>query len=603
MINYMGTLQKYLSYQTDELIKKIPFWFFIILFFLVAAISNAFLIPYGPALHDSDMFIQPLWAEGFRQGLIPGFWTPFPFQQSYGGTLPAALRALWVSILEPALQLFGVEKSFVTAHMMFSYLVLPTAIASASFWSIKRYTSKTGALIAALVAAVCLHSWIYLLGCDYYLALLVIGFIFLGLRAKILNPFLDLSSRHLFLVALFSGFSLYTFRATAVFVAAYFIPFHLLVAEAKSFWNFLKNGAFASKWLSAAVFGFLIFMVLIQVRLEIFGPDFGTLAGRNLRLHAASNRNILLFIACTLWMKSRFHNFGLMHYKRAAIASIGLLIGFVPEIVFWLRLGKMPIANVMIASSEEMIQTFLNLPHAFKEMMLGEDHLRFYSGIDGNFSLILFLLVVFVVIKNSLFSRRFIHVGASVALAIVAYLKIYMSGPAETRYLYPMFPAVFIGIAWLWDEFRSKRMAISVVSILIVGTVINQINQKIHLSRKLTAENKIVVMNQVVADFRQANIHAVISDSYWNANAYTFLSQGKPTFTSTGAEWGPPEARQRAIASQRIGVLLSGSAVPDSRGIVTLLGKMFRLTPLKNVGSLKLFIGDEIQSVKASSRF
>ena len=67
---------------------------------LLCLVANYQLVPLSLAITDSDVILISLWTEWFRKS---GHWTPFMFNQGYGGTLFGTIRALWVTATDPLL--------------------------------------------------------------------------------------------------------------------------------------------------------------------------------------------------------------------------------------------------------------------------------------------------------------------------------------------------------------------------------------------------------------------------------------------------------------------------------------------------------------------
>jgi len=557
-------------------------WWVFAAFALVTVLSNALLVPEGLALHDSDALLQPLWADRLWRG---GTWSAFPFQQGYGGTLPALVRSVWALITEPLIALFPSRlPPHVTAHMIFSYMIEPLAIALTAFFALKGTVSRIGAFLAALCCAVGFHEWVYLYGNDYYMALVVMGLLFLKIKTRHENPFATMKAGELLLTGFFCGIALWTFRPTIIFMVALFTPFHLVLPE-------LRRILAARGKIERFIFWTLAAAMVLQLVIWMAGPDIGTIAGRRVRLHAGSNMRIVGALALLLWIKTRLSSLQPRHFVKAALVAAAAVTGFIPELSFMLTRPDASFGNWMTNDFGGALDTLKQLPHSLLELMTGEDHLSLYTGMDRNAPIILLVLSTFALLRGAARDRKLVPPLVIAVLAVIAYLRVYMTGPAEARYLYPLFPVIIFSIGVLWDATTKTRAARILVLLLIALNCGYQINQRRALAAFSQNSGRVHSIMETVSLMQKQDVPVVISDSYWHANAFSFVSRGKPLFASGTAEWGPPEARALALSTDLAGILLTGNTAPTADGIVTLLGKSFALSPLPSTGMFKCYRG------------
>jgi len=545
---------------------------------ITTVITNGFLVPFGLGIGDGDSAIQPLWAEQLRQGL----WSPFPFQQSYGGTFLSSIRAFFIILFEPLLKLFfDSSRANVALHMFFSYVAVPLSVGVATFFTASRYASRVGAILAALVASVSYHSWIYLFGFDYYFALLLIAFIYLFIRANLVNPFFQLSFTNLFVVGFFTGFSLYTFRPALIFATVFFIPFHLINFELKRF--FLPQDR-----LERVLLAVFFILLTIQVQLWLFGSDLGFWSLKRVRLHADSNFRLLIIAALLVWAKSKIRDIKADHLKRAGLVFLGFFVGFAPELIYYFQIGRFVGANWITSSVEQSVQTMFQLPHSFFEMMVGEDHLTVYQGLDRNFPILLFILSLYALFRKTIADKKFLPVFFAGLLAVVAYLRIFMTGPAETRYLFPLFPVLLIAIAVFWDWVRRyKTWPLGLALVLL--SVGYQVHQRYYLRQDVIETNRVEKIWKVIEEFRKADVPVVLTDTYNDGNPFTLAAGQKPYFACWYSVWGPPQAVELAKTAPRVGIL-SKNDMEHKEQVLELYDRKLRLVPYAKVEEYRLFI-------------
>lgn len=176
-----------------------------------------------PLAQAGASFLISDWAHGYLEAekLRLGDWTAFPYRHDYGGLTLGYVRALWSAGWDV---LRIVPEQPWLGHMVFSYVVEPVLMTWAILALGWRHLGRLGAIVASLIACVGFRFWIDVYGNDFYVFSFCFGALLLAWRGRLSNPFVDLSPRELFVACALSGLALYTFRASAIFVAAFFLP-------------------------------------------------------------------------------------------------------------------------------------------------------------------------------------------------------------------------------------------------------------------------------------------------------------------------------------------------------------------------------------------
>ena len=90
---------------------------------------------------------------------------------------------------------------------------------------------------------------------------------------------------------------------------------------------------------------------------------------------------------------------------------------------------------------------------------------------------------------------------------------------------------------------------------------------------------------------RGKRVGLVLSDDYWESNQYSFLSQCRPCFVSTGRKLGDPRGFELLDSARKIGVLLTGDSKLDVDGSIVLGDRRWQLIPVTRAGTRRLYLG------------
>ena len=550
-----------------------------LLFFIISFILNGFLINYGIALNNSDTVLQPLWSDGLRHFS----WSAFPFQQGWGGTTLATLRGVLVPII--GFFIPGNE-SYLYSHFIFSYCIIPTLIAVATYFAA---TAMYSPLVSTLCAAGALAfplSWVGMLGNDYYFFLIITGLLILGIKLRNPNPLPDLPLKSLFASALLIGLSLYNFRGSIIYAIVFVIPWNRQLANIKTLLRPLNL-------LEKSFFTIACILLIIQLRLDLFGPELGEIISQPIKLHSNSNFKfliIVLLIYTFIHFKSEFTK---KFQFRTISFALGLALGFLPEIINTLTHTTALSKGFMVSNSVQTVETIAAIPHSLFELLTGEDHLSPYIGLDRNFPLIFGLLGTLALAVNSIRFEKDRILGVTALLSLLAYSKIYMTGPAESRYLFPLFPVLllFPGVLLSFtSRISNTKLMTTIATAFILFNYAYQINGKVQLTKSNLITSRESEIKETLKLMGDNSLNLLLTDSYWNANILTFASQRKILATSNQGVWGPLEARKRVLSAETIALALEFRN-PDADQKIELLGEQYKLELLGRKGKLRIYSG------------
>ncbi len=547
-----------------------------VLFFLsgVTLVFHWQLIASGLGLLHSDFAPGLLVANEFRNGN----WSAFYFDMTYGGTSLGVLRAVWVSLWE---WFFANDPSaWISSQMSFTYGVCPVLMTVGTYFLACSFVSSFGAFWVGLMAAMGFHDWIIQYGNDVYFGYLFLGFILLAWRSRLNNPFLELSQVKLFLAAILCGLAAYTSRAALIYGVVFFLPWNEFISKIKNI--LIPTDRLEKILLWAAFLCFLLFLYL-----EIFGPALGTMFGRSVRLHAHPNLNFALMLLCVFLFKRYWKFISQEVFYRTLIVVLGLIVGFLPELVHWLRLGQLPPPGMGGSRNfAGFFEAFGTLPQSLMDLVCAGD------GAGRNASLVLFIGGTLCFLKGSR-QRKFIPPMMVAIFSIYAYCRIFTYTGANSRYLLPLLPVLLVAVGCFWDWVVQKKWPIFCLSLaLLFFHGVHHWNARVTLIQKLSTSQKVDRMEQVIQLFRKATVTVVLSDDYWHSNQYTFLSQLNPYFIFS-EPIGPrhPEGVRLALKETRVGILLRNGH-PLQEGVIQLAGRKWTLKYLGSVGDRELFVGE-----------
>jgi hypothetical protein len=537
----------------------------------VAIAVNFPLLKMGPALLDADNYIYPLTAERLIRF---GEWKVFPFNQTYGGNAYTWVRAGWVKLFT----LFFGEASFISAHMSFSFIVSPLIIAIFSYFMLRAYCSKSASFFVGLVAAVGFQYWSNMAGMDIYLLLPIIGALFLIIRRPYENPFFEMSLAKIGIIGVACGFLVYTFQPTLLFIVAFFAPWNFLTKE----FNRLR---FPTNKADKVFRDILLFLVGLFFYLLTFGEKIGTLAGHPIQLKAAPNLKLAILLFFVFVLLNHAKNLKNPNYiRRALILSVGFILGFLPEVFFWIHRHGIPAAwhNQGGANSLQIL-----IPR-YTELILGRTDSVPYTGILRNFPLVFFSLGLISLSFAAKKDQKWMPAVAIIILNVVAFFNISMTAPGATKYLIPVYPPLLLGAAIFFDQLKSRRLQI-IGLLLVFLTCSYQISQKWTWA---SAQNQVRIneLEKISQAAAKMGVSFVWTDDFWQSLQYSFFTQEKPIFGSVLIPWeSPPDHWITPRSEDTVGVLLTGTMAPDSSNQIKLMGRTYDLTLILKENNLSLF--------------
>lgn len=555
-----------------KIIEKLPTRTVLSLLASVTVIVNLPLLKNAPALLDADNYVYPLATERL---LRFHEWAFFPFSQTYGGMSYSWLRALWVKIIT----LMAGESVYVAAHMSFSIILSPILISLSSYFLLRTYCSKTSAFFVGLITAVGFQYWLNMSGMDVYLFLPILGAIFLILRHRYSNPFVEMPSKKLFIMGLFCGFSFYTFQPTLLFIASFFIPWEILEEDVKDLW---KAKTPIERLLKT---GILVFVALF-VAVAIFGEQWGPVklkAGPNLKLAVLL---FGIFSASRHWKKLTT-----THLRRALILASGALIGFTPEINFWIQSHGVP----PVWHRDASFPPYSALIPRYQELILGRADSVPYQSILNLFPLVFFTLGLVALVRGLRDDKRLVAPVAVVVFNVAAFFSIAMTAVGATKYLMAVYPTLILGGGVLFDQWSQRKLQAMAIGLVLL-TCADQVVQRRLWGLSTEAEYRLAVMKSIAKTASSMGVHYVWTDDYWQSLQYSFLTRQSPIFGSYKIPWDrPPRHWVDLREADRVGVLLTGMLAPDSQNEISFLDKKYKLKPVANIGNLRLYEGQRVK--------
>ena len=441
----------------------LPTWGILAFLVLVTLMTHYLLVPVGFEFLDGDFSPDVLVANEIRQGK----WSAFYFGLPYGGVVFTFIRALWVAGWEA----FSSDvNSHVTSQMTFTFLVCPALMAVGSYFLVRAYCSRFAAFWVGLLMAVNFQFLIMQCGNDVYTGFLLLGFGLLTWRASLRNPLMDLGPLLLFVASALSGLALFSSRATAYYVLAFFLPWDWFYGEVKRLCR--PRG-----WTERLLFyGGCIFMLLF-LYLEAFGPDMGEIFGKRVRVHAQPNFNYGLYLFLILELKIRWRQLWRRPIlNRFLIVGAGVFMGFSPELVHFLRLGQSPpppMADGM--KFEDMMSTVGSIPKSLQEFFAAG------PGIGENASLLIVLLGFYFLFRRSRKDQQVQPLLLVAILSVFAYCRYHTYVFATPRYLMPILPAALVSMGCFWDEMRRRGAGYLAVAVLLFSFhVAHHWNARVH---------------------------------------------------------------------------------------------------------------------------
>jgi hypothetical protein len=182
----------------------------------------------------------------------------------------------------------------------------------------------------------------------------------------------------------------------------------------------------------------------------------------------------------------------------------------------------------------------------------------------------------------------------------MAFLRFRTYSPGDTRYLFPLYPVLFLSIALLADHVlawsgRLRAVGVGLLAAALLAHGIHQFQSRNAFASESMAQHPVEQIQEIIQQFRSAGVELVYSTNYWHSNQYTYFSRLDPVFMVPGeVTLRHPRGVELAKTVERAG-LLSGideQALPE----IEINGARWRVSPLGQVGSRRLSVIQRLAS-------
>lgn len=554
--------------------------------FIIAALVYSFhkpLFQVAYAFLDSDMSWLIMESDRFKQGEFPAFY----HRIWYGGNTFGWLRALFTSLF--SFQIAGFD-SYQSPHLFFTFIINPLLMVGASYFLAAQYFGRSTALILAFVLSFGLDQWTQRAGFDLHVAYYVLGCILLGIRARYKeNPFLEASFCALFLLGVLNGLGIYTFRSFLLYSIVFWVPFYFLLKE---FQSFLKPQSKLDKAL-IVLFGIYLFLFFY---LETYTDQVGMIFGRKIKIHAAPNLDVAGAIFVFYLLKKNFKNLikAQFYWKRVALFTGGFVLGFLPELIQALRLGKAPESGLWAKNGfQDFFALFSVIPRAMSDLIslhTSEDILRHSSLILLYGSFLFFILYLFIYKKE----KKWTPFILLLVLAIIAFCRVKPFSPGASRYLFPLFPVFILSIGSLIHFVLNKRNVVYyfILLLFLCGHIQHHLHLRSELISKFQKTNYDENIKKINELFEAHQIQLVYSKDYLNTNTLTFASSKKITYVNKDGLYPLFVEERIKTNSAPVGILVlstSKDPISSTNETIILFGEELKLKSIGQVGDFYLF--------------
>jgi hypothetical protein len=260
------------------------------------------------------------------------------------------------------------------------------------------------------------------------------------------------------------------------------------------------------------------------------------------------------------------------------------LLGFLPEIVHHLLRKETGILNpTFFHDFHGMMSILTQFPEALKTLVSASPT-RLDSLLYVGLALAASGMLVTLAVKRKADFDAYL---GSFAFGIIAFILIRTyEGPAPVRYLFPILPALWFGIAFLLDRSSPKtRVALIVLILGVLGPL--QIMERRSFAQQLARENTRDTMSEVIETFRAEKLPLVISDSYLFSNQFTAAARSHPVFIGPKRWIESYQGTPLAQALCEIGVMSQSDL--SSQPAVTLRDKTYSLRFIRAIGEFRLY--------------
>ncbi len=543
--------------------------------FLLVLAGQFFFVPVAPSILNSDFAAFHLNTEE----LLRGHLSFFMLRQSYGGTLAVNLLRLIFLKLAWLLGFGTTPASELTLLSVFSFIVIPFLLSTAVFFSLKPIVRTSSAWVVAASVAL---GWNFLLRdlyCnDYYVSYVVMGLFLLSLRGSSIHPVRDLEKKKVALAAFITGYGIYSCRAFMVIAVAFWTPWKLL----PTYFSDMKRhpGRISSLLRSLG-----LFLLGLRAYLFFFGENLGVLAGHSVKVLGMPNLKFALICFAALFVLTYYRTFDLKTWSRSIGTFLsGAILGFSPELLHHVLKKETGILNPTFTHDfPGMMRILTQFPDALKTLVSANP-----EKLDSALFVLMVLTAIWTLARLSKNRIDLQTILASLAFGTLAFVTIRTyEGPAPVRYLFPILPALWFGMALLLDHSKPKmRVAWTLLILGILAPL--QIWARQSWARQLSDIGAAGTISSVVDSFRDVHVSVVVTDSYLNTNQFTAASRNNPIFIGPQPWIEGVDGSKNLDTSLEIGFF---SQIDQStENPISLRGKAYTLKFLKRMGDYRLYL-------------
>ena len=275
---------------------------------------------------------------------------------------------------------------------------------------------------------------------------------------------------------------------------------------------------------------------------------------------------------------------------RIGVLLLGAVIGFLPEILFLRRSAERigyPVSGRH--SVLEALSVLAHVPLKLREVFASGGDLVLRNAIVFLVLAGLFQLVVETFRKRG----QLLAVTASAILSLGAFSVLRTVSGGAPRYLFPLLPAIFVGLGLLWERARkSGLVGVAILVSLMTLQCGDQFRAMDVQLASLRSAHRSEAIRQVVEAFRQKKVKLVLVDDYWYGNVYSFIAKMDPVFfPAPESLLKPPLAKALVRSETEVGVSLSAQAKMSRPGRFEVEGHRYLLTYFTTLGGRDLFLG------------
>ncbi len=531
----------------------------------LAVLSHREVREAAPGFVNADTATFPLTADLMNQG----HWSYFGLQDTYGGVTLTVARAAWN---------FLFFDDSTSGHFAFNFVLLTILFALLAFLVAQAHCTFLSSVAVGATTATGLNSLLLLYGIDFHIAALLVGLLVLLFAAKHPKPWGSLGPLPFLVLGLAGGLALYTSRMTAVFVAAYLVPWGGLLKEWKARFG-AKDG------LDRALFFLGCCLVGIFFYLQAFGGTLGVWRGKPVKLHADPNLHLAAVVWGALWLRRRHSSVSRANVMRTVLLLIGFGAGFSPELISSISRGH-GLRSLPTSDLAGMFTGIGQIPGALRGLLAAGPSML------ANFSILLGVAAIAAVAMQARVRPALRIPLFSIVLACLVYVVKRPYTEAPPRYLLAILPGVILGIGVFLDWARARPHRLAFACLLLAGHSWSQLQNRSAWMKVVREGGTLETDRKIIEVFRRENVRVVVASDYWDANHRTLLGGWRPQFAGPGTLPSiPASATDLALKEPRVGIL-ARSPTPLS-GTIQILGRTFRPKHLATIGAYQLAIATD----------